>query len=260
MHQTDRLSQGRLQSGSFPSGKVQAKGWRVGQIVLSSTLVLAGAVMCLYSLKSVHPDPEVRHLLSSPSLEEVLRERSSPSQQHRDKTGGEEPSLVAQARAFAMVAQPAPSAAAGKTRPGEQPQPSVSPPVFTAKFKLHGTSYCPARPEQSMALILDPSGDLRWVRQGEDLGHVVIQQVKNGSIVCRCGSQTQEMRVEADPVSASVAQEGDVQSKASEAAAKTAGGSPSANSVVARPQSPVPPGTAAKPRLAEAGRTNTPGR
>jgi len=66
------------------------------------------------------------------------------------------------------------------------------------KFDLHGTIYCPAHPEKSMALIweLDShGGSRRWTREGDLLGGFIIDEIRVGSLTCRSGQQTHEVPV-----------------------------------------------------------------
>jgi len=67
----------------------------------------------------------------------------------------------------------------------------------TAKFTLHATSYYATSPEESMALIDEPGKGLHWVRQGTQVGYIVIHEIRTGMIILRNGKRIQEMRVEA---------------------------------------------------------------
>ena len=53
----------------------------------------------------------------------------------------------------------------------------VKPPASTPKFELHGISYYRQKPDQSMALVLEPGGTRRWVHPGEQLGHLTIERI-----------------------------------------------------------------------------------
>jgi hypothetical protein len=66
----------------------------------------------------------------------------------------------------------------------------VKPPASAPKFELHGISYYRQKPDQSIALVLEPGGTRRWVHQGEQLGHLTIERVDCNSVVCRDGAQT----------------------------------------------------------------------
>jgi hypothetical protein len=72
----------------------------------------------------------------------------------------------------------------------------IRPANTTPKFKLHGISYHRSRPEKSIALVRQPNGTCRWVRQGTRLGHVVIAQVNSDSISYRDGSQMHWMALD----------------------------------------------------------------
>lgn len=87
--------------------------------------------------------------------------------------------------------------------------PTMNPPAPTPKFRLHGISYCSLRPEKSMALISEPGGVgecRRWVKEGTQLGHFTVQEIRPGAIVCRSlsGELVREMAVEHEPARASL--------------------------------------------------------
>jgi hypothetical protein len=65
----------------------------------------------------------------------------------------------------------------------------------TAKFNLVGTSYYAGKSGLSLALIDEPGQGLRWVREGNSVGHLMIDKVNDGSITVRDGSRTFEMNV-----------------------------------------------------------------
>jgi hypothetical protein len=168
------------------------QSYRVGQVLLTGAAALGGMVLTFCWAVDVRPDPEVQQLLKAPSAVEAFKKgrmRAASQAEPRESL------LVTQARAFARQANPPPPVQAGATGP-KAAQPAAPPVALTPKFRLCGTSYCPWRATQSMALILEPTGELRWVKQGTDVGHVVIEQIKSGSIVYRSGSKTGEMEVE----------------------------------------------------------------
>jgi len=106
--------------------------------------------------------------------------------------------LVQQAGAFALYLNPppdakTPKAATGRTA-GITSGPSVPP-----KFKVIGTSYYKDRPELSMALIDEPGKGLRWVRQSSEVGHFLIEQVKDGLVVFKDSKGTFEQKAEQKP-------------------------------------------------------------
>jgi hypothetical protein len=67
------------------------------------------------------------------------------------------------------------------------------------KFRLCATSYYPNQPGRSMALIgeLDAAeGNERWVKEGTQVGHFIIHEIRRGVIVYRDGDNLREMAVE----------------------------------------------------------------
>ncbi len=106
--------------------------------------------------------------------------------------------LVKQAQNFALYLDPPPkpkpkSTKKRKTATPRGPRPKAN---VKAKFKLIGTSYYAAHPELSLALIDEPGKGYRWVRQSGSVGHLVIHEVKNGSIIVKDGSKTSELVAE----------------------------------------------------------------
>jgi len=69
----------------------------------------------------------------------------------------------------------------------------------TAKFTLLGTSFYAARPELSMAFIDEPGRGSRWLRLASQVGHLTIEQIKDGLIVVRDGQRTFELAAEKRP-------------------------------------------------------------
>ncbi|MCU0916723.1 MAG: hypothetical protein MUC88_19505 [Planctomycetes bacterium] len=123
--------------------------------------------------------------------------------------------LVAQANSLAAHLNPpapAPTAPAVRETPKPLPAvPAVRPAAPSPKFRVCGTSHCEERPERSMALIaeLGNPAPARWVKTGTQVGHLVIQEIRPGSIVCRDGARVQEMVVEREnPVAAATAEGG----------------------------------------------------
>ena len=115
--------------------------------------------------------------------------------------------LVAQAEAFALFLNPPAPAKEGvsvhEKRPSAPvPAPAIRPVAATPKFRLIGTSCSEIRPERSMALVVESgSNEARWVREGEQLGHFTIHEIKPGAVVCLAGKELSEMVLdrEAEP-------------------------------------------------------------
>ncbi len=121
------------------------------------------------------------------AIEEFLKSQGAIEQFQRakgQKTEGESQisPLVKQAQAFALYLNPPP--------PPEPivpsgPQPPPQPKVTTPKFKLVGTSFYPLHPDLSLALIDEPGKGVYWVRQSGQIGHLVVEQIKDGVVVVK---------------------------------------------------------------------------
>lgn len=128
-------------------------------------------------------DEEIEKFLKSPGAIEKFHKAKGA----KVKTGSQVSPLVKQAVAFAWIINPPP------TPPPPRPilppvardrkKPVVTPPLPPkVKFKLIGTSYYASRPELSLAYIDEPGKGLHWVRQGSSVAHLIIEEVKDGSI------------------------------------------------------------------------------
>jgi hypothetical protein len=141
---------------------------------------------------------------------EEIRGGSGVLQMFRLQDGGladrapEVPPLVAQAEAFARLLAPAQSPNNGPFPP---PRPvaltsaaqGIRPLASSANFRLYGTSCCPNQPGRSMALISEVGageGGERWVKEGAQVGHFVIHEIRQDGITYRDGDQLREMAVE----------------------------------------------------------------
>jgi hypothetical protein len=106
------------------------------------------------------------------------------------KEGDQVSPLVKEAVAFALYLNPPPKAAPKPTKipPVRKPTTTANIPAPTrssAKFTLIGTSFFPSRPEMSLAYIDEPGKGLYWVRQGSQVGHLLIEQVQDGSVIVK---------------------------------------------------------------------------
>lgn len=115
----------------------------------------------------------------------------------------EVPPLVAAARAFALILDPpAPvvkGTPSGRTAPPAAHAPAIRPAVASPRFRVIGTSCPEIHPERAMALIVEPGTEAaRWVREGEQVGHVTIHEIKPGTVVYRSGDELSEMAVVRD--------------------------------------------------------------
>ena len=142
----------------------------------------------------VRSDKQIEESLDSPGV----IEKFNTTMGNKAKTGQDQVSpLVQQAGAFALYLNPPPEAkpsiTAGRTASITR-GPSVPP-----KFKVIGTSYYKDRPELSMALIDEPGKGLHWVVQSGEVGHFLIEQVKDGLVVFKDSKGTFEQKAELKP-------------------------------------------------------------
>lgn len=166
------------------------KTLRITSIV---AVALAGVLFVLPVVFGVRSDPEAEQFLNRPGVIELFKK----ARIDRTKADTSQSSpLVTQANAFAKYLKP------DKPRPavtGPRPGPTTPAPLkVRPKFPLLATVVS-ENPERSIALINEPGGGPRWVRQGSEVMHLVIEQIKEGLIVYRDGQKTSEIQVEPRP-------------------------------------------------------------
>jgi hypothetical protein len=137
----------------------------------------------------IRGDKQIEQFLNSAgSIEQFKQARGDKVEAKRNETSP----LVKQAEVFALYLNPPPKPSPGPQVARSEPRPkSVSP-----KFRLVGTSRHSLHPELSLALIDEPGKGLRWVRPFSKVGHLIIEQVKDGLIVVRDGESTFELVAE----------------------------------------------------------------
>ncbi len=153
-------------------------------------VVLAVVFFVLPAVFGFRGDKQIEQFLNSAGVIEGFREaRGDKVEDERQEISP----LVKQAEAFALYLNPPPKPKAKSSVSRSKPSPrgSVSP-----KFKLVGTSRYALHPELSLALIDEPGKGLRWIRQFSKVGHLIIEQVKDGLVVVRDGQNTFELVAE----------------------------------------------------------------
>ena len=162
------------------------KTLRITTIIAAILAVGLFALPVVYGYRGAEQE-KIEQFLSSPG---VIEKFNSSKGVKPVIKGDQIPPLVKEARVFGLylnppvVSKPAPPPKpAAKLAPREVVTPD--PPKSTAKFTLVGTSYYQSRPELSLAYIDEPGKGLRWVRQGAKVGHMLIEQVKDGSVVVK---------------------------------------------------------------------------
>lgn len=132
-------------------------------------------------------DEEIEKFLNVPGVVETFKKLATKT----DKSSDQISPLVKQAQAFARIINPPPppkpKSKPKKTAPKKitkskpvPPKPKV--PVNT-KFKLIATCRYEKDPTKSMALLDMPAKGLKWFRQGEEVNHLIIEQIEDGNIV-----------------------------------------------------------------------------
>lgn len=138
-------------------------------------------------------DDHIEEFLNSPGVIEKFNK--TVGNKSRGGASQESP-LVQQAGVFALYLNPpkpkTPKTATGRTI-------ITRGPAVTPKFKVIGISYYKKHPDLSIALIDEPGKGLHWVRQSSKVGHLLIEQIKDGLIVVKDGKGTFELIAEQEP-------------------------------------------------------------
>ena len=173
------------------------KTLRITTIIAAFLAVVFLAFPAVYGYRG---DEQIEKFLKSPgAIEKFNKAKGAKSR----KTGDQISPLVEQAMMFGLYLNPPPrkTAPRPKTTPAARKQPPVipEPPRAPAKFTLIGTSYYASRPELSLAYINEPGKGFHWVRQGSKVAHLLIEQVKDGSIIVKDREQTVTLVAERTP-------------------------------------------------------------
>ena len=165
-------------------------------ILGTCAMLAAGGVFGLWWCERGKVDREIEEFLNRPGAVERFRAQGSGS----ESRPAEVSALVVQAEAYARLLDP-PRKAETLPAPAPASSPALAVPVVrpaapSAVFRLDGISYHRSRPEESMALVWEPAGGRRWLRQGDRLGHFVVHEIHADKIVYRAGGNLREMAVE----------------------------------------------------------------
>lgn len=185
---------------------------RLLQIVGVGALIVAGIVLVsvnpwrplgLFNL-GISQDPKAGEFIQSPGAVNVFNE----SRDSQPSNGQEQdPPLVQQAKTLESILNPR----VPETGPAQAPvtsrkdTPVVKPPASTAKFDVVGISYLASDPVNSFAYIRLPDNSYQWIRQGSEVGHLTVAEVKVDSIVCSDGK---EIKVESTVATGSILEGG----------------------------------------------------
>jgi hypothetical protein len=157
-------------------------------------MALAAVLVVFSVVFGVRSDKDIEQLLDEPNVIEKFNKSAGD----KTRAASQVSPLVQQANAFALYLNPpepkAPRTITRNRRPSVIPGPSATP-----KFTVVGTCYYKNRPEMSLALIDQPGKGLNWVRQSSTVGHLFIQEIKDGVVVVKDSSGTFELRAEQKP-------------------------------------------------------------
>ena len=153
--------------------------------------ILAVGVLAFPVVYGDWGDEEIEKFLKSPGAIERFKKAKGA----KVKTGSQVSPLVTQAVLYAGIINPRLTAQVppkprlprkvSEVVPIQKPLGPVS-----VKFDLIGTSYYASRPELSLAYINEPGKGLYWVRQGASVGHLLIEEVKDGSVIVKDREKT----------------------------------------------------------------------
>jgi hypothetical protein len=154
---------------------------------------------------ALRSDPEIQRILSEPSVVDQFKlEQGDHAGARSDTT----PALVREAESFKNIIDPPPTSVDAVTKqPGRTAKgPTVIKPVpSSAKFDLVGTT---VSTDNSFAYVRLQDKTYQWARKGDEIGHLVIKEIKDGSIVCWDGHADIEMTTESVPETASLLEVG----------------------------------------------------
>jgi hypothetical protein len=168
------------------------KTLRITTVVV--TVILAGVLIKYFVLpmdSNVGADQRVEKVLDSPGVIELFKQTNT----HARAVGNQTSPLVQQAIAYARYLSP--PSKIKQALPGVRTttNPIATGPV-TPKFQVFATTYFEGNPQLSQALIDEPGKGRYWVRQSSMVGHLLIEQVKDGVVVVKSSEETFELEVE----------------------------------------------------------------
>jgi hypothetical protein len=170
------------------------KALRIASIV---TIVAAAAVVVFVALFGLRGNAEIETFLQREGIVDQFRKKIQNIPQKSDAVSP----LEVASKAFAVRIDPPPPPK--PIEPVKPPQEVVKPPVaiqpprppvenkpvLSAKFTLEATARYPDQPQKSMALLKSVQNEFKWYKQGEQVGHLEIQEIKDGSVVLYQGGK-----------------------------------------------------------------------
>lgn len=175
--------------------------WMKKAVSVIVIVAVAAVAVVIAAALGTRQDPRFERMVNSPGVIEKGLRPGSPGK--AGPAAESDVPLVKAAREFAAYLTPPPPQPISSPVPQKTPEiiaavPDVRPAVVSAKFELRGVSYNRSTPTESIVLISQPGGNTIWVRQGAQVGHLIVEKINNDSIVCRDGQNTQELALKID--------------------------------------------------------------
>ena len=181
---------------------------------ITSLIALVAAVCGVVAIGAIglRGDSDILAFLDKPGVVDAAKGDESDDTDPKDV----ESPLVTQSKLFALRIDPPPPPKPKVEKTPEPVKPKevvkrerpkskvVTPPGPTvqvnAKFTLLGTVLCESDPTRSMALLQQSTGKQEWFRQGERIGHLDVQEVRDGSVLfSQNGRNSQQLFVPEKP-------------------------------------------------------------
>jgi hypothetical protein len=166
---------------------------------LKITILILTTVVLTANCFGFDKKQALEYIKTPGAVEQFKKQKKSPSSDSSDT-----PPLVQEAEKFSLYLNPPEPKPQPQPRNNQKTSPRRSPAIpnvtkkpqrSSVKFDLLGTSHFPAEPKLSFALIDMPGKGLRWVQQSSKVGHLTVQQIKDGSIIVKDNSKTEEVFV-----------------------------------------------------------------
>jgi hypothetical protein len=153
--------------------------------------ILAGVFFVFPVVYGVRGDKTVDEFLKLPSVKEKFENAADSRAKSVDSRTSP---LVEQAEAFASYLNPSKPTA---QKPSMSAKTTIDSKLsVTPKFRVFATSVCATNPRLSLALIDEPGRGRYWVRQSDKVGHLLVDQVKDGFVVIKGSKETFQLKIE----------------------------------------------------------------
>jgi hypothetical protein len=151
--------------------------------------VLAAAFVVFLAVYGLRKNELIEKFLASPGAAEKFKNLASKSEKTQDAISP----LIKQAQNFALRIDPPPppkppepkepKEVAKKPEPKTKPKPTPKKTNISSKVSLLATCRYENAPDRSLAMLKTVAEGNKWFRQGEQVGHLTIHEIKDGSVV-----------------------------------------------------------------------------